>query len=277
MPVLNKLDNNFNLSLLLSTRMNLVKAAAFGLTAFVLLILTYYQLTGINETRKKMEITQKKTDQLANKIAELEALKTTPEYAQAQKMNDILPSHKPLLELLNNLNSVATQTNVSITEFKINPGEIITEGEEAQKVSVKKKKTGDYDQLNLDLSIVGGLDQVKEFMTFIERVSPITTITSLTIDRKATNIGDNQQLTRADLSLSTYYYTKSVSATLSAAIPTITQEERAIFQDIIDFSPSQIENQLEIIGGNNTDLFGIDGLNVGDLEQQIEDELTFTE
>lgn len=257
--------------------MNLVKAAAFGLTAFVLLILTYYQLTGINETRKKMEITQKKTDQLANKIAELEALKTTPEYAQAQKMNDILPSHKPLLELLNNLNSVATQTNVSITEFKINPGEIITEGEEAQKVSVKKKKTGDYDQLNLDLSIVGGLDQVKEFMTFIERVSPITTITSLTIDRKATNIGDNQQLTRADLSLSTYYYTKSVSATLSAAIPTITQEERAIFQDIIDFSPSQIENQLEIIGGNNTDLFGIDGLNVGDLEQQIEDELTFTE
>lgn len=277
MPVLNKLDNNFNLSLLLSTRMNLVKAAAFGLTAFVLLILTYYQLTGINETRKKMEITQKKTDQLANKIAELEALKTTPEYAQAQKMNDILPSHKPLLELLNNLNSVATQTNVSITEFKINPGEIITEGEETQKVSVKKKKTGDYDQLNLDLSIVGGLDQVKEFMTFIERVSPITTITSLTIDRKATNIGDNQQLTRADLSLSTYYYTKSVSATLSAAIPTITQEERAIFQDIIDFSPSQIENQLEIIGGNNTDLFGIDGLNVGDLEQQIEDELTFTE
>ncbi|MFZ5437550.1 MAG: type 4a pilus biogenesis protein PilO [Patescibacteria group bacterium] len=277
MPVLNKLDSNFNLSLLLSTRMNLVKAVAFGLTAFVLLILTYYQLTGISETRKKMEVTQKKTDQLANKIAELEALKTTPEYAQAQKMNDILPSHKPLLELLNNLNSVASETNVSITEFKINPGEIITEGEEAQKVSVKKKKAGDYDQLNLDLSIVGGLDQVKEFMTLIERVSPITTITSLTIDRKATNIGDNQQLTRADLSLSTYYYTKSVSATLSAAIPSITQEERAIFQDIIDFSPSQIENQVEIIGGNNTDLFGIDGLNVGDLEQQIEDELTFTE
>ncbi len=277
MPVLNKLDNNFNLSLLLSTRMNLVKAVAFGLTALVLLILTYYQLTGISETRKKMEVTQKKTNQLANKIAELEALKTTPEYAQAQKMNDILPSHKPLLELLNNLNSVASETNVSITEFKINPGEIITEGEEAQKISVKKKKAGDYDQLNLDLSIVGGLDQVKEFMTLIERVSPITTITSLTIDRKATNIGDNQQLTRADLSLSTYYYTKSVSATLSAAIPSITQEERAIFQDIIDFSPSQIENQLEIIGGNNTDLFGIDGLNVGDLEQQIEDELTFTE
>lgn len=277
MPILNKLDGGLNLSLLFSTRKNLVRAVAFGITSFVLLILTYYQVTAIFETRKKMATIQKKADQLSNKIAELEALKLTPEYAQAQKMNEILPSHKPLLELLNNLNSVATQTNVSITEFKINPGEIIAEGEESQKVSVKKKKTADYDQLNLDLSILGGLDQVKEFMTLIERVSPITTITSLTIDRKATNIGDNQQLTRADLSLSTYYYTQSVSATLSSAIPNITQEEKDIFQDIIDFAPPEIENQLEIIGGNNTDLFGIEGLNVNDLEEQVQDEVTFTE
>lgn len=276
MPTLNKLDN-FNLSLILSTRKNLVKAAAFGLTAIVLLVLTYTQVTAIFETRKKIETSQKKVDQLQGKTDELASLKLTPEYARADKMDDVLPSHKPLLELLNNLNSVANETNVSITEFKINPGEIIGEGEEAKNVSVKNKKASDYDQLNLELSIVGGLDQVKEFMSLIERVSPITTINSLTIDRKATNIGDNQQQTRADLALSTYYYTKSITATLSAKLPTITEEEKEIFQEILDFTPPEIEAQTQIISGNNTDLFGIGGLDVNDLEAQIQEEVTFTE
>jgi Tfp pilus assembly protein PilO len=276
MPTLNRLEN-FNLSLIMSTRKNLVKAIAFGFTSIILLVLTYTQVTTIFETRKKMEVTQKKVDQLQSKTDELESLKLTPEYAQASKMSDVLPSHKPLLELLNNLNSVANETNVSITEFKINPGEIIAEGEEEKKVSVKNKKTKDYDQLNLELSVVGGLDQVKEFMSLIERVSPITTINSLTIDRKTTNIKDNQQQTRADLSLSTYYYTKSITSTLSAKLPTITQEEKEIFQAILDFTPPEIETQNQIIGGNNTDLFGIGGLDVNDLENQIQEEVTFTE
>lgn len=277
MAVLNKLDSNFNLSLLMSTRKSLVRAVAFGFTSVVLLILMYFQITGISETRKKMETTQKKIDQLDKKTAELQALKFTPEYAQAQKMSDVLPSHKPLLELLNNLNSVASETNVSITDFKINPGEIITEADTEAKTTTKKKSLTEYDQLTLELSITGRLDQVKEFMNLIERVSPITTITNLTIDRKAVNINDNQQLTRADLTLNTYYYTKSVSATLSSALPNITQEEKDIFQDILDFTPPEIESQKEIIGGNNTDLFGIDGLDVVDLENQIEDQLNFTE
>jgi len=261
----------------MSTRKSLVRAVAFGFTSVVLLILMYFQITGISETRKKMETTQKKIDQLDKKTAELQALKFTPEYAQAQKMSDVLPSHKPLLELLNNLNSVASETNVSITDFKINPGEIITEADTEAKTTTKKKSLTEYDQLTLELSITGRLDQVKEFMNLIERVSPITTITNLTIDRKAVNINDNQQLTRADLTLNTYYYTKSVSATLSSALPNITQEEKDIFQDILDFTPPEIESQKEIIGGNNTDLFGIDGLDVVDLENQIEDQLNFTE
>jgi len=255
----------------------LVIALAFGLTSIVLIILTYFQISAVFETRKKMEVTQKKVDQLDKKVAEIESLKLTPEYAQAKKMNDILPSHKPLLELLNNLNAVASQTNVSITEFKINPGEIVTEGQTETKTQVKKRKNADYDLLDLELSITGSLDQVKEFMNLIERVAPITTITNLTIDRKTDDLNNDKQLTRADLTLNTYYYTKTVSATLSSALPTITKEEKDIFQAILDFAPPKIESQTEIISGNNTDLFGINGLNVNDLENQIDNETNFTQ
>ena len=143
---------------------------------------------------------------------------------------------------------------------------------------MKKKQSAEYDQLNLELSILGELNQVKEFMNLIERVSPLTTITSLTIDRKTTSFTtEDQQLTRADLFLNTYYYTKPISSTLSSALPDITVEEKDIFQEILDFTPPEVESQTQIIGGNNTDLFGIDGLAVSDLEKQIEKELTFTE
>ncbi|MBT4124418.1 MAG: hypothetical protein HN981_01410 [Candidatus Pacebacteria bacterium] len=277
MATLNNL-NSINFSLIMSTRKKLVTAISLGITSFILLILTYTQITAIFETRRKIEITQKKVDQLNAKTTELQQLKFTPEYAQASRMSEVLPSYKPLLELLNNLNSVANKTNVSITEFQINPGEIITEEEGKTKVLVKKKQSAEYDQLNLELSILGELNQVKEFMNLIERVSPLTTITSLTIDRKTTSFTtEDQQLTRADLFLNTYYYTKPISSTLSSALPDITVEEKDIFQEILDFTPPEVESQTQIIGGNNTDLFGIDGLAVSDLEKQIEKELTFTE
>lgn len=277
MATLNKL-NSINFSLIMSTRKKLVTAISLGITSFILLILTYTQITAIFETRKKIEITQKKVNQLNVKTTELQQLKFTPEYAQASRMSEVLPSYKPLLELLNNLNSVANKTNVSITEFQINPGEIITEEEGATRVLVKKKQSAEYDQLNLELSILGELNQVKEFMNLIERVSPLTTITSLTIDRKTTSFStEEQQLTRADLYLNTYYYTRPISSALSSALPDITIEEKDIFQEILDFTPPEIESQTQIIGGNNTDLFGINGLTVSDLEKQIEKELTFTE
>lgn len=258
----------------------MVIAGALIFTSLVLLVLTYSQVTAIFQTQSKIATTQKKVDQLKKKTEELQQLKYTDEYAQAERMSEILPSHKPLLELLNNLNSVANETRVSITEFKINPGEIVSEADqEANKkvAPIKQKRSADYDQLELELSVVGELNQVKEFMTMIERVSPITTITSLSIDRESKSVLSGDQMTRADITLNTYYYTKPVSATLASALPKITDEEKIIFQDILKFTPPKIEDQTEIIGGDNTDLFGIEGLAVSDLEKQISTDVNFSQ
>ena len=279
MPTLNKLSN-LNFNLILSTRRKLVIAGALIFTSLVLLVLTYSQVTAIFQTQSKIATTQKKVDQLKKRTEELQQLKYTDEYAQAERMSEILPSHKPLLELLNNLNSVANETRVSITEFKINPGEIVSEADqEANKkvAPIKQKRSADYDQLELELSVVGELNQVKEFMTMIERVSPITTITSLSIDRESKSVLSGDQMTRADITLNTYYYTKPVSATLASALPKITDEEKIIFQDILKFTPPKIEDQTEIIGGDNTDLFGIEGLAVSDLEKQISTDVNFSQ
>lgn len=268
MPMLNKL-NDLNFSVLMKTRKHLVAAIGFGLTGLVLLFLTYSQITAALATNQKLKSEQKRLDQLNKKAQELEQLKFSPEFAQAETINKVLPSHKPLLELLNNLNNVASQTQVSITEFEINPGEIASDSTQVNTKTTGKKQSNDYDQLDLDLTILGELSQIRQFMDLIERVSPLTTITNLSIDRKVDN-KQTSNLTRADLSLSTYYYTKSISSTLSSPLPEISSAERAVFQEILSFTPAELENQTTIISGSNNDLFGINGLTVRGLEESLQ-------
>lgn len=269
---LNKL-NTLSLTVLMGSRKTLVSAVALGIAAVILAFLAYRQVASVFATRANVAAEQKKIAQLNQKSQELEQLRSSPEFAQADQINKVLPSHKPLLELLNNLNSVAASTKVAITEFQINPGEIATDSTQAVDVkaaNVKKKSNPDYNQLDLKLTIIGELSQVRKFMDLIERVSPITTITNLTVDRKVSGSAVSGTTTRADLSLSTYYYTKSISSTLSAPLPEISAREREVFQAILDFTPADIGNQTGVVTGNNQDLFGINGLNVNDLEQQVQ-------
>jgi hypothetical protein len=268
MLLLNKL-NTFNFKSLWGTRKNLGLALAFAFTGLSLFVLAYNQTNGALAANRQLKTEQQKLTQLDRKAQELEQLKLSPEFAQADVINRVLPSHKPLLELLNNLNNVAGQTTVAITEFEINPGEIASDSTQATKQPAAKKKSTDFDQLDLKLTIVGDLAQIRNFMDLIERVSPMTTITSLSVDRQS---GDTElsSATRADLALSTYYYTKSISSALSSPLPEISAREREVFQAILAFTPAELEAQTEIIGGSNTDLFGINGLNVTDLEETLE-------
>jgi Tfp pilus assembly protein PilO len=266
---------NFNLQLFFTTRKNLIAAAALALTGVILIFLAFGQIGGALDTRQTLSTEQAKIRQLNTKAQELEQLKFSPEFAQAEEINRVLPSHKPLLELLNNLNNVAGESGVSITEFEVSPGEIASDSTQVSETDAPvRRRNTDYDQLDLELTIVGELGQVKNFMELIERVSPLTTITSLTIDRRIQN--QQQALsandaTRADLALSTHYYTKSISSTLASPLPDISNAERTVFQEILDFTPPQLEEQTTIITGSNTDLFGIGGLNVRDLENAIEE------
>jgi hypothetical protein len=267
MAILNRFSN-FNWQLLLNTRKDLVSAVALGVVSLILIGLTFSQVASALSANGELQKQSAKIDQLNKKVQELEQLKFSPEFAQAEQINRVLPSHKPLLELLNNLNSVASETRVSITEFEISPGEIASDSTQVSSAVNQRANQKDYDQLDLELTIIGPLAQIRSFMDLIERVSPLTTITSLTVDRKVGNI-EVEDATRADLSLSAYYYTKSISSTLSSALPEISTAERAVFQEILQFAPAELERQTTIISGSNQDLFGIQGLTVTNLEEVL--------
>lgn len=278
MAILSTLPD-INLNILLATRKHLVSAVALALAGVILLILAYTQVPGILATSQRLKVEEKKVADLNQKVLLLDQLKVSPEFNQTDEMDRILPSHKPLLELLNNLNAVGSQTNVSITEFEVSPGEIATDStkpsdEQAERPKTQSNSGDDYDSLALELTVRGTLEQVQQFMELIERVSPITTITELSLERETSSeTGQPTGITRAQLALSAYYYTKSITAAISTALPEISESERVVFQTILDFTPSNLEEQTSIISGSSQDLFGISGLNVTALEQAIDESI----
>lgn len=269
LPNLNELNLN-TFMIFVSTRKNVVAAGALIVTACILIFLAVGQVSQALEVRSNVLTEQERVQQLNTKVQELEQLRVSPQLSQMEEIHRILPSHKPLLELLNNLNAVAGESGVSIVSFEISPGEIASDSTQVQENVNPRRRNADYDQLELELTVTGGLDQVRSFMEFIERVSPITTITRLTIDRGVQGSGrSGNDITRATLALNTYYYTKSISSTLASPLPQISQAEQGVFQAILDFTPPNLEEQTTVITGNNTDLFGIGGLNVSDLEENL--------
>ncbi len=82
---------------------------------------------------KKDTLNQKRSElnQLSKKNLELEQILNSSEFAQKEKVNEVLPSHKPLLELLSNLNQAARQHEITFVDFEISPGEIASDSAEA--------------------------------------------------------------------------------------------------------------------------------------------------
>lgn len=260
----------FNLQLFLNTRRYLALAIAFGLGAAVLLFsATYPQVKGVVANNKELKQETEKLLLTKKKAAELSQLRSSPEFAQADKVNEVLPSHKPILELLSSVHRVAKEAQVGINNLEVSPGEIASEA-----AQVKKEAAGkNYISLDLVLNVTGKRENVEQFMILIEQASPITTITKLSINTstKKTELGE-RETTSAALELSAYFFTKTIKATIEDPLPVIGQQERDVFQTIGEFESSGMEEQTKIIGGGKEDLFGVDKVDINEASSSLQEQ-----
>lgn len=251
----------FNFRLFIATRRYLALTIAFATAGVTILLFAAYPQVGtITSSYKKLQSEQSRLDKLQKKAIELEQIKLLPEFAQASYVDEVLPSHKPVLELLTSLNDAANNSQVIITDFVLSPGEIATD---STKVTSTRRSNTNYDVLELELTAAGQLEQVEKFMALIERISPITTITDIALSRTTSTNQDTGEETiaaRANLKLNTFFFTQSIKSSIEATLPQIGTKEQNIFETIREFTPSNFEKQTEVQGGGQTDFFGIDKL-----------------
>ncbi len=263
--MIDKLDINFK-SLIANRRYLLLT----GVSVLIGLLLVFNgiipQVNSLFELRRQINVDREKTSILRQKTIDLENIEAQEAYGSLELVDKVLPSKKPLLELLTSLDVVASQNNVIFVDLSLSPGKISSESAQflgvaksnsKKKKALPKKNLDGYDSLVVEAEIFGLFSNVQKFFQDIERVAPLITITSLSLDIKSSDIIRPTDEVQAEIVLSTYFFTQSVTANLSSPLPNIGSKEQAIITEIKGYSFPTFNAQQQIKGGGLEDLFGL--------------------
>ena len=261
-------ENNkeFNWRLFWNTRKELVLGILFFvLSLMILLIGILQQIKPIQADLKELKEKQTELAKFSEKAEQLKQLAIDPNFNQSSSIDKVLPSHKPLLEILSNLDSVAHSSEVVIKNFSLNPGEIATDTTKVKKTTNNQR----YDYLDLDFSVSGSLWKIQNFLTLIEQVTPISTVTNISINRNIDE--DKNAQAQADLVLRTFFFTQPIKTTITSPLPIIASADKKIIENINELIPNTLEQQKDVIAGNRGNLFGLQNQTIDELEQELID------
>jgi hypothetical protein len=200
--------------------------------------------------------------QLGQKAARLRELQSQDIVVSQDLVNAVLPSKKPVLELLTGLNLVAGRAGVSFRDFTVSPGQIAsTSAETSAQAQTRRttKDSGPYDALLVELTAEGSFDQIQTFLGEVELLAPFTTVTdlSLNIRRSRSGIVDADDFVSAEMMLSTNYYTQSLKAALTSPLPVITTKHEDVLSQLESFTFPSSQQQQQVVDQGVFDLFGI--------------------
>lgn len=268
MPILES-SQEMNPKLLLNTRRFLFLTGILVLGGVALIGFAIKpQIEAILKSSKTISKDRQHFDNLTQKLNELKQIEFSAEFEQKDRVNEVLPSYKPVLEILYNLNQASQQNQVIIQELEFSPGKLATESAETTN-SISANNEG-YSPLKLNLTAEGKSEDLDNFLAIIERIAPFTTITELEISEQGQRTGQEQQpeveeeRKSADMTIETYYYTNTITTKIDASLPSVGEEQMNVFETIQSFRPTQFEKPKEIKSDDIEDLFGIEGFDLGD-------------
>lgn len=238
---------------------------------------TYPQVDVALSNHQLLQKEEKNLEKVRKKSIELEQVKLLPEFTQAALVDEVLPSKKPLLEIISSLNNVANTNNVTLTDFSVKPGDIASD---STKVNTQRSSSNTkYQKLDSNLAASGTIEDVENFISILERITPITTVTDISLSRSRKEGADGEEivLAKADLSISSYFFTQSIRAAVDQPLPKIGEKEKEIFNTIQEFTPTTLDKQTTIESGNLEDIFNIDGIDIDTYEEILKEETQISE
>ncbi|MFH1959025.1 MAG: hypothetical protein ABIJ22_01725, partial [Patescibacteria group bacterium] len=260
-----KQKQKINFRSLIINRRYLVISVIIGVAGLLVVFLGITpQINQTLDLNRKIKTEQQKLELLIRKTSDLENIDAQEAYASVDLVDQVLPSKKPLLELLAVLSTIAGKSEVVFTNMSLSPGKIASES--AQFINSAKSNTGqtkvtpvikeDRGFLDVELKVSGLFSNVEQFFLDVERVAPLIIIKSISLNIKSEEIIMPTDQVDAELVLSVYYFTKTVSASLESSLPSIGSKEQEIISEISSYYYPSIEVQQQIIGGGLEDLFG---------------------
>lgn len=253
--------DKINIRILMTTRQYLLYTVALGCLIMLLVgVLLIPQGQEAYDTFNKIQKEKPNTEVLTKKLASLDSITSTAEYAQIEVVDKALPSKKPVLELLTSLSTVSNNTGVVIQAFDLSPGLVSTQ--EAALLNKTESRSAPasnkaYESLRVNVEVAGTFQQVQDFIIQVERVSPFSTVTQMdlagVLDEETAP--DEEQLFKAVLMTETYYFTQPISVRIETPLPIIAAKEQSVLAALAAFAPINVLEQTEVRGGGLEDLF----------------------
>ncbi|HQM15868.1 MAG TPA: hypothetical protein PLM16_01525 [Candidatus Woesebacteria bacterium] len=269
MPIV-KSQQETSLKILINSRRQLIVAilliwGTVGLLFFAL----KPQIENIFKLNQQLNHQKDQFQRVTRKLNELKLIQVSDQFREKEKVDEVLPSHKPVLELMANLYQAVTQTQVTIEEFVFHPGEIASPSADLSllaKPTTGGKKDGPvgssrkFQTLKLELTVSGKNENVNRFLDYIEKIAPFTSIIELNLHTsQKMQKGSLVELSQAELILNSYYYTQVITTNIDDSLPSVGEKELRAFNTIQQFLPSDFVQPTEIQSANIEDLFGIKG------------------
>lgn len=260
-----------NIRYIYNTRKYLVWAGFLGLLTFVLFLTSLTpQINSISNLYNDLIKENKRLAQLKIKVAQLTDSANSLIVTNSDKVNQALPSKKPLLELLTTLNKVGNDTFVSFDDISLSPGKISTESAETtttnkNKAHSKSTPASKYETMELDVTVTGKINDVNKFLREIEEIAPFSTVTAMSLNEKTSNTIEKplESLFEAKITITTYFFTKDVVARIDTTLPELTVAQREIIDTLQNFTYITVDEQYQIEGGGLENLFpGIGSISI---------------
>ncbi len=251
-----KTKKHFNLKLYLNTRQELVYAGILiGVSVLLTFLIILPQFNKLNQSRSVLKKEQKKLTLLRKKAADLNNLRAGVGLNQLKILDQLLPNEKPLLELMTQLSNIAKLTGVEMSNLQLTPG-IIAENDQSQVNARVGRKS--YGTLKIEMSVSGSFLGVRQFMDLVEKIAPFTTINEFSFNYDENTNDDEIRKASAQLTTSTYFYTRPKMFTSKSELPKVSDKDLKILNQLAQFK------QLDVIfkplnGSLDKDLFKIEG------------------
>jgi len=256
----------------LRARRYLVLTVVLGVAVLGLVALLWMQeVPQVVDLWGKLQTEKQNAAALQRKAAALQSSAAIDQVDNYHKIDTLLPSKKPLLQLLDNLGAAATSAQVSLSQIQTTPGRVATNSAQLQSdastlaVSVPNEKINGIDVLDVGVTVDGSLPQINAFVKNIENITPISDITQFqltqTMGSQQTSQGVVQSANgyEAKLRVTSYYFTQPISVTIDASLPEVNATEQQFLNQLSTFNFASETQQQNVQGGGLNDLFNTPG------------------
>ncbi len=196
------------------------------------------QIQQIYATMQDIAVAEKEFANLQSQVTLLRSVDESAVKSDVALLTTVLPASKPVLPLLSSLETVALQTQVSLSNFQVNPGNIASESGTANTIESVIKGV---QALPFQLEVNGSFDSINSFFRLLDLQVPLVNITSIQFSRSGSIVasGSGTQNFRATVAIETLYTAgkgktsaKTNSTATSSINPILTEKDTLLLASL---------------------------------------------